>query len=819
MTIESYTVNLDIGPPGDQHTWAMAAGARCGECPARNTGRGPVPPTLPDSMDILVVAEAPGNNEIDQGRTLVGASGKEIRTALQAAGQDLSRVGFTNAACCAPLVEMKKHLQECRRKNVPSVIDCCKPRLRAELSKAPFAILMGAASLQGVDVKGSILKLRGTPVQIQDGPRAVPIPHAAFVLRDEGRLFRPILHADVQKAVRIAHGGDTWRAPAYFVARSAAEIENFLAAQADRVAEDVETDGVDAWTCKLRRIGIGNAREVMIYSPLSVHGHALLPQHEILAQSRAIAAFNQRHPRIDTHNGIAYDSIVLWRHGMPLRDEHTVDSLVAHQVGPTSELPHALDFLASIYTDAPRWKDDVKHSNVPDDGVLDRYLSFDIATTWTCMPYVENNLVNYQQMHVYALDAELFRIGRSMSMLGLYVDQAKRFAFAAEYQDKSNKLRAEFVAAAGRDVNPNSPKQMQQLLYRDLGLPALEEHTTESGDPSTDESTLLDLLSMGVDRQAEKVIHAVLGCREAEKILGTYTGHIVDGFLEGGPTIHADGCVRSTWRPGKRSGRWGSNDPNCQNIGKKLRAMYVAKPGNVLVAADMQAVELRMIALLAGDEPLIEAFKAFDEKRGPDVHIFNACTVFKCAPEAVTDEIRTFIKRFVYALNYDAEPPKVYQTLALLRDDNLKPMFPHITLAEIERLHALWGRLHPAILAWKRKLIYGWRSRGYIPTRLGDRRRYFIGGEKPTEMPNHDVQGSSASMQNDAIKALVARYPFDYANHRGLLVNGHDQLVVECAEREATEVARLVEQVMQRRIDSMLFPAAPKTGRDWKAVS
>ncbi len=121
--------------------------------------------------------------------------------------------------------------------------------------------------------------------------------------------------------------------------------------------------------CRLRRIGIGDAREVMIYSPLSVNGQAMLPKHEVEAQTRVIADYFQRAPRLDMHNGIAYDSIVLWRHGMPVVDEHIYDSLVAHQVGPTSELPHALDFLASVYTDAPRWKDDVKHSLVHRDEV------------------------------------------------------------------------------------------------------------------------------------------------------------------------------------------------------------------------------------------------------------------------------------------------------------------------------------------------------------------------------------------------------------------------------------------------------------------
>lgn len=774
--------------------------------------------TIPSACDILIVAEAPGANEVAEGKPLIGASGREIRQALQNAGAPMARVGYTNACMCQPEGDMKRYLQQAKRAGQANPIECCRSRLQQELSRARYAILMGNASLQAAEIKSTVMKVRGTPLQIPNGPPAIAIPHAAFVMRDEGRTFRSLFHADVKKGVRIAYTGSTWREPAYFVPRTAAEVENFLANR-ERSAVDVETDGIDSWTCGLRRVGIGDDKEVMIYSPLSVRGHMMLPQHEIEAQTRAMAAYFQRAPRINTHNGIVFDSVLLWRYGMPLRDETNFDGMVAHQIGPTSELPHALDFLGSMYTDAPRWKDDVKHSAVHNDDVLDRYLSYDIAVTYAADPFLTENLRWSQQEHIYTLDAELFRIGRSMSMLGLFVDQMKRWEFAAEYQEKATRLRNDFNTVAGRDINPNSPPQIRQLLYKDLGLPYLEEHVTDSGDPSTDESTLLDLLSLGVDERARKIIHAILGCREAEKILGTYTGHIVNGDLEGGPVMHVDGCVRPVWRPGKRSGRWGSNDPNAQNIGKKLRAMYVAKPGNMLVAADMSAVELRKIALLSGDEPLTKAFAEFDAGTGPDVHIFNACMVFRCLPEAVTDAIRDFIKRFVYALSYDAQAETIYQTLSLLRDDNLNPKFPHINLAEVKRLFELWWQLHPAIPAWKKRLIQGWRSRGFIETAYHKRKRFFIGGEKAEEMGNQPVQGSCADMQNDSIKGLVAAYPFDFANHQGLLVNGHDQLVVECAEREVEDVKRIVEHVMQKRIGGMLFPAKAKAGRTWKDVS
>ena len=226
-----------------------------------------------------------------------------------------------------------------------------------------------------------------------------------------------------------------------------------------------------------------------------------------------------------------------------------------------------------------------------------------------------------------------------------------------------------------------------------------------------------------------------------------------------------------------------------------------------------------MIAILAGDEPLIKAFQAFDGKTGPDVHIANACGVFRCTPEQVDDKVRNFIKRFVYALSYGAEPPKIYQTLSLLRDDNLQPLFPAIKLQEVERLFNVWWQVHPAIPEWKRKGIYHWRARRYLETAFHKRKRYFIGGESPTEFANFPIQGVCADMQNDAIRALVRAYPFDFANHRGLVVNAHDQLVVECAESEAENVKKIVRHVMERRIGEMMFPAEPKAGPNWKAVS
>lgn len=741
------------------HIDAMAKGARCWECALAGTHRGPVPSTIPSTQPFFgVVAEAPGTLEVAEGAALIGPSGREIRQALNEAGIDSDTVAYINALSCQPEgSDLDNLLRECKKKGLPSPIDCCAPRLHNEIRNAGYLLLMGGASLKGtgVDPTGKIMKVRGTPVTVKlpatdthserEIP-ALPVPHAAFVLRENGRVFRQVFRHDVAKGVRIAYQGSTWRDPDYFVVRDAAQLGNFLFQHKEHWAVDTETDGKDPWTCRIRRVGIGDDKEVAIYSPLSVHGHWLMAAHEIEACTRAFADFFRRDVLLDFHNFFGFDSPVLERHHMPVNDAKVRDSLVGHSIGYTSELPHSLDFLASLMTDAPRWKDDVKHSNVKTDPILDKYLSFDVATTHIAAPNVQQVLGATQQDHVFSMDTHLSAIGRSMAAVGVHLDRQMQWRFASEYETKARKLLREFHEACGKEVNPRSPKQCNQFLYRELGLPILEDYRTDTGEPSTAEPCLLELMAMGVDARATKIIKALLGYREADKLLGTFIGRLEekDGTwqLVGGPPVHADGRVRTTWKTGRATGRWSSGDPiNLQNQPPKLRAMYRPAPGNVFVAADYSAIELRLIALFSGDERYIEAFDKFDRGVGPDVHSAGACESFGCTLEQVTKEVRTFQKRAVYGIGFGAEPPKIHQTLSLLRDDDLEPVFPGITLSEVERFVEKYWKVHPAILTWRKGLIRTWRRFGYLETKWHKRRRYFLAGENPTELFNFPVQG------------------------------------------------------------------------------
>lgn len=824
---------VDLGAPGPQHAAAMAAGARCAECGLRNRHAGPVPPTLPSEglIPLLLVAESPGMTEVENGRTLIGPSGREVRRALDAAGYPSTRASYTNAMLCMPPGgDLDGYLRYAKKRGDANPIDCCRPRLQGELRRAQYTILLGGASLKGVGLKTTIMKVRGTPVQIPDGPPAMPTLHPAYVLRDKGRVMRAVFRADIKKGLRLRSGQSTWVDPPYFVVKTAAELSHFLQCGGQTYwAVDTETDDIDPWTCRIRRVGIGSPAGVAIFAPLSVSGHPLMAQAEIDAVKQVFAQFFRSGARFAFHNFFTFDSIVLAQHGMPVPDDAATCSLIGHHLGLTAELPHGLDFLGSIYTDAPHWKDDVKHTNTKDDAALDRYLSYDVAVTHIAAPRVWQTVELAEHVPMYQLDARLSAIGRSMAALGIQLDRAAQWKFANEYQDKADRLRREFTEVCGKEVNPRSPQQLVKFLYDELGLPVLTEGLTKAGEPSTAEPVLLELLSTGVSARGERIIKILLGFREADKILGTYTGRIektegariIAPRLVDGPPIHADGRLRVTWKVfGTVTGRWSSGDPmNLQNIPKKLRAMFVPAAGHVFVAADYSALELRIQAHLSGDPVLIEAFRAFDAKQGPDIHVVNTCTIFNCKPEQVTDEPRTFAKRFVYGLTYGAAPPKIFQTLGLLRDDDLKPVFPGITLSEVERVYKIWWQAHPKITEWQKDLIRSWRRRGYLETPWHRRRRYFLGGENHEEMKNFPIQGGAADLQNQAVLALTDAYPFDFGRRVGLVLQVHDQLVVECPESEAERVKQILSWSMVRKIGPMLFPAEVKVGKTWKEVS
>ena len=437
-------------------------------------------------------------------------------------------------------------------------------------------------------------------------------------------------------------------------------------------------------------------------------------------------------------------------------------------------------------------------------------------------------VVGAQQQSVYNLDVRLNNVARSMSATGIYVNRAKQRELAAKYQLRANAKRIEFAEACGRNVNPRSFPQVRDFIYEDLGLPVLDgkEYETKTGDPSTNEETLIALLALGLDQRATRVIHSLLLFRAADKVLGTYTGRFdADGNFDedSGPPIDEDGRLRTGWNVNQAcTGRWSSSDPfNLTNVPDDIRAMYAPAPGHVLVARDYSALEMRIAALLSGDETLIEAFRLFDAGQGPDVHTAIGCRIFRCDPSAINKRIRVLTKRVEFGTNYGQEPPGTFAQIRMEYDDEFRPRFPDIDLAEVERVHRAYKELFPKVHEWLAEQPRVWRKQGYLASPWHGRRRYFIGGEDKRPMFNFPIQSGAADIENEAVIALVEEVPFDLQARTGLVLQVHDQL---CVEVPATDecIAQATRGLRRGdvRVGPVNFPGDVKTSAvSWKEVS
>jgi DNA polymerase-1 len=266
---------------------------------------------------------------------------------------------------------------------------------------------------------------------------------------------------------------------------------------------------------------------------------------------------------------------------------------------------------------------------------------------------------------------------------------------------------------------------------------------------------------------------------------------------------------------GSVTGRLASSEPNLQNIpirsetGRQVRRAFVAAPGCVLISADYSQVELRIVAHIAQDEAMLAAFRA-----DQDIHATTAAAIYNIPLEAVTKDQRRHAKAINFGLIYGMSP------FGLTRTTDL-------TLAEAENFVEAYFRRFPGVKTYLEQVRLQANQKGYVETLLG-RRRYFPGlkNEKnPTvrnreerEAINAPIQGTAA----DIIKLAMIRVPValrEKGLSGGMILQVHDELLLECPQEEVVETARVVKQVMESAYPlSIPLKTDTRIGKNWDAL-
>ena len=383
-----------------------------------------------------------------------------------------------------------------------------------------------------------------------------------------------------------------------------------------------------------------------------------------------------------------------------------------------------------------------------------------------------------------------------METEGFLVDRKALAQFGDMLSGRIQTAQKNIFDLAGEEFNINSTQQLGRILFDQLGLPPVKK--TKTGYSTN--ADVLDKL-----RGSHPIIQEILDYRQLTKLKSTY----VDGL---GKVIGPDGRIHTCFQNTvTATGRLSSTEPNLQNIpirtelGAQLRKMFVAPAGRVLVDADYSQIELRLLACMAGDQAMIDGFNS-----GEDIHRITASQVFGVPQEEVTPQMRRSAKAVNFGIVYGISPFSLSQDIG-------------VTVAQAKEYMEKYFQHYSGVRAYMDGVVARAKADGYVTTLFARRRwvpelkssnfntRSF--GERVAL--NAPIQGTAA----DVIKAAMIRVR-DRLLAQGLkgrlVLQVHDELIVECPQEEAEAVQRLVKEEMEAVV-SLPVPLVADTaaGKSW----
>ncbi|MCE9541671.1 hypothetical protein K8R03_03925 [Candidatus Kaiserbacteria bacterium] len=395
------------------------------------------------------------------------------------------------------------------------------------------------------------------------------------------------------------------------------------------------------------------------------------------------------------------------------------------------------------------------------------------------------------------IEKPLMPVVERMNVDGIYIDTKYLATLEKEYSEELARIAGRIYGHAGHEFNINSPKQLGDVLYDELKIGSGgKQKKTATGARTTREEELAKL------SDEHPVISDILAYRELQKLLSTY--------IEKMPKlIGADGRLHAEFlQAGTTTGRMSSQNPNLQNIpirsdyGRRIRNAFAAKKGFKIAAIDYSQIELRIAAGLSGDEKLTSIFK-----KGEDVHSATAAQVFAVPPEMVDREMRRRAKVINFGILYGMGVNALRQNLGgdVSREESAR------FLEEYFKNFAGLARYIESTKADAARL-------GYTETLYG-RRRYFPGFSSPLPnlraqaermAVNAPIQGTQADIIKRAmIEADTLIEKKGWRDKAHLLLQVHDELVYEIAEKSVAEIAPALRAVMEHVVDPKMISGVP----------
>ena len=675
-------------------------------------------------------------------------------------------------------------------KDLKKAVDCCKPAFYAEISSQQNKpiITYSNEAFQCLTNKTKVYPWRGYKYDSDYGEVYPILPP----FRTYGNpAFLPVLKEDLDRATNSSPAFE-WPPTYTDVAQSqliaslrAMCAPGFVAVDIESAREHVLTLIADKVTC----IGLSDGK-----TAVSVKWDEFTPApirtlvKDILTSEQITKVF---------HNG-AYDLTVLSnaRNNIHVLGPKHDTLLLHHTIAP--QLPHDLGFVASTEFFAPRWKE-LEQADFTEHQVYnarDAFMTHKLLYSLTAkLKGTHNGEALYSDL------IALQPIVCAMQKYGCAVNTGvfdRHRAVLQEQARVASKLFRDHVPDTDMQLGANGAHpSLKKLFFRCLKVDPIK-YSDKTGNPTLDQATL-EHIHANSHPEARAIAEAVLAYRRPTKLISTY----IDGL-----PIRSDGRIHPHWKVhGTVTGRWSSSDPNFQNVPKVMRDMFIPSNGMVIAGADYSALELRLIALLAGDEILLTAFNDMDAGKKADVHNLNASAMFNKSANSISKRERDMAKTFVYLAIYGGSATKL--------TDSLTNKGFALPIREVTQLLRNWNKTHHWIKSFHRKLLETAENEWYVEESFSGRREYFHSGiVEYNKVLNFPVQALAGTLMNKAIRQIAS----SLAPNEYILAQVHDAAYIEGPDAE--NLKAILRESMTTELtlhgNTMRFPVDTKSGPNMK---
>jgi DNA polymerase-1 len=570
------------------------------------------------------------------------------------------------------------------------------------------------------------------------------------------------------------------------------------------LALDFETDSLDAWNSRPIGISLALKPKEAYYAPVAPHdvngkGSPYNDPDKVRALLEPLLA--DKEMSIIAHNA-KFDYKVSRGWGINRWQCKIWDTMIAAWLTDPERNNYSLDSLSTYTFDCTpiRYVDIVQKDCAFDTVTLEtatRYSGEDADFCMRLKHYLEPLLKKTEAFALFEnLEMPLLPILAEMEGEGIKIEGEALTSYGKDLAVELDQIQSETWKTVGHEFNLASPKQVREVLFTERKLTPGKK--TKTG-YSTDVAVLEELA------REDPVPAMILRHRTLSKLKSTYVDTLAN-------MTDSEGRLHTNFKQtGTATGRLSSSDPNLQNIpirteeGRRIREAFVSKPGCVLISADYSQIELVILAHLSGDENLIAAFK-----EGKDVHARTAALIFGIDESQVKSDQRRMAKTINFGVMYGMSAFRLANELNISRSD-------------ATAFISAYFNTYSGVRKFIEELIKKTENCGYVTT-ISGRRRYIptINSRNKTEKSaaeritvNTPIQGSAADIVKTAMLNLDRRLAAEKSNAR-LLLQVHDELILECPKEEADAAVKIVREEMERAVSlSIPLRVSVETGLRW----